>query len=78
MGGTIYCVVDEPLIHREEITAALLALHDINENVADLVDIFGEDGMAKRRKMTPEELAEREAQKSDQQHFRELSSAAEA
>jgi hypothetical protein len=36
-------VDDEPLIYREEITAALLALHDVNENVAHLVDIFGED-----------------------------------
>lgn len=28
--------------------------------------------MAKRRKMTPERLAEREAQKERQRHFREL------
>ncbi len=41
--GTIRRVDDEPLIYREEITAALLALHDVNENVAHLVDIFGED-----------------------------------
>ncbi|HWH06304.1 MAG TPA: hypothetical protein VNT23_07695 [Gaiellaceae bacterium] len=35
--------MDEPLIHREELTAALLALHDIRADVATILRHLAEE-----------------------------------
>jgi hypothetical protein len=66
-------VDDEPLIHREELTAALSWQSSISRRTSLRSWKFSRrTTMAKRRKLTAEERAELEAQKERSRHFREL------
>jgi len=62
-------VADEPLISREELSATLFAIADIREDVREIRRWLRGKTMAKRRKMTPEELEERLKRERE---FREL------
>jgi hypothetical protein len=61
--------VDEESIAREELTATLFAINDLRDDVREIRGCSRRTTMAKPRKMTPEELAERERRS---QEFRQL------
>lgn len=61
--------VDPELISREELTATLFSIADIRESVRDIREWLIEGEMAKPKKWTPEERAERLKRERE---FREL------
>ena len=68
--------VDENVMSRGELTAMLLAIYDIREDVHEIRKSWRTRTMGKRRKLTPEERAEREKREREfeqrSREFREL------